>query len=192
MDLMGFLLTAIAIILINIIFAVVGGAIMLFALHTGVWFLGTIVKPLPPSPSTFDAVDKGEVLVCAQCGRLNSPTRTHCKTCETLLYNGVTYRPRVRTMEENRGLQRGSYLKCPYCNRFVEADALRCSACHHELDEMVMPLRAYRPEFEGNEEVLVCIRCGRVNNPTRTECKRCHTALEKPAPAHYFKDLTED
>lgn len=43
-----------------------------------------------------------------------------------------------------------------------------------------MPIRAYRPKYEGHPEIAACIRCGRLNGPKWTECKHCHTPLERP------------
>ncbi len=145
-----------------------------------------------PSHTLAAATDKGKILVCGWCGRLNSPTRTGCKRCQMPLSIGTFDTPTSTPPVVKRSVRYGSYIKCPYCNQMVAADARHCSNCRRALNEVVMPLRLYRPGFEEKGEVLVCIRCGRLNAPIRRECKTCHTLLEKSAPPRHFKGLTED
>lgn len=80
-----------------------------------------------------------------------------------------------------RGLRLGSFIRCPHCNSLVPGDAVQCAYCQANLDELVTPLRVYRPDYEGHEAVAACIRCGRLNGPKWTECKHCHAPLERPA-----------
>jgi RNA polymerase subunit RPABC4/transcription elongation factor Spt4 len=82
---------------------------------------------------------------------------------------------------QERGLRFGSFIRCPYCNTLVPGETVYCPTCESMLNEIVMPIRAYRPSYEGHSEIAACIRCGRLNGPKWTECKHCHTPLERPA-----------
>ncbi len=163
-----------------------------------------------PSPRRWKSARKNVlVLLCGNCGKMNSPveescwhckgeiagatqhthsfnTKPHCSVCAFWQYQDdpISLTPCCEAQGHSAHLMDFVRTKsvCPSCNQnLTQAQLLHVSRTG----------RSIRTPIDFRFKVLVCSKCKKWNSPEQEECWKCETSLETAtAQTHATKSIT--
>jgi len=130
---------------------------------------------------------------CGQCTFLNNPAKTICEMCgakkpkkepkEPAPNNGLggddvkqTTAPAKPELKQQLSMANG--WNCSICTYFNSMDKAKCELCG----------QGTRPKLNPDAKVWECLRCGTLNPPNLSVCKRCAA----PSPAEIERKKKEE